>query len=277
MITHRRVLAVRHMLLAGCAAMLLVALRGPAHAGITIALDPALQVVAPGAQFEITVVVTQSGSLFNGFDLALGYTPSALTPAPFAPLSLQEGSLMKNACANTFHRFESGAGDIAITVVLLCNGISVAGPGTIYRLRFQASSTPQTTHVVFESGNGFYDAGVAVLPVATSNATVVISNPVGVESTRPETGPRLRAAPNPFQAATVIQVDPASAGDQELTVLDLSGRMVRRLQRGWFSAAQRECRWNGTDETGRAVPAGVYYVTLRTAKGLERLRIVRLR
>lgn len=52
------------------------------------------------------------------------------------------------------------------------------------------------------------------------------------------------------------------AGSVALTVHDASGRLVRRLEGGLQSAGTHAVRWNGTDDHGLVVPAGVYFVRL---------------
>lgn len=261
------------------AGLLLALLLGaaPAAAGITVAVHPPTQNVAPGAEFELTLQVTQSGSSFNGFDAIVGYTPSALTLLPLSPLSQQEGSLMTGACPNRFHRFREGVDRDTITDVLLCSGVSLTGPGQIYRLRFRASATTQTT-TVNVIGAGFYDAGIAVTPVSSSNATVVIGTEVGVAPGPQGPGAvRLRASPNPSRSPTRLEVETAAAGFQELGICDLLGREVCRLESGWFDAGRRTVAWDGRDDAGVAQAPGVYFARLRTSAGMLRTAIVRLR
>jgi flagellar hook capping protein FlgD len=255
----------------------LTASASAAGAGVTIALQPATQSVAPGAEFDLFIAVTEGGSAFNAFDAIVGFSPSALTVVQLSPLSLQEGSLMTTACGNRFHRFRQGADRDTITDVLLCNGVSVPGPGQIYRLRFQASMTPQTTTVQFLPGIAFYNAGLAVTPVATSDATIIIAAPVGVETPLPTPGVlRLHASPNPCRSLMKLRIETDTAGLQELTVCDLLGRVVRRLGSGWFDAGRREGHWDGRDDSGARVAPGIYYAQLRTPAGAVRSPIVRL-
>src|SRR5689334_19609432 len=83
---------------------------GPALAqGVTVALSPAAQTVAPGDTFNLELDVTLTGSQFNGFDAIIAYDPAAVTFLPRSPLSLQEGSYMRGACGNTFHLFSAAA------------------------------------------------------------------------------------------------------------------------------------------------------------------------
>jgi hypothetical protein len=253
-----------------------LALLAPAaRAGVSIALQPATQTVAPGAQFDVFIAVTQSGSAFNAFDAIVGYTPSALTLVQLSPLSLQEGAMMTSACGSRFHRFRTGSDRDTITDALLCSGVSVSGPGQIYRLRFQASNTPQTTSVQFLPGVAFFDAGLAVTPVSTSNATVVISGPVAVVTPAPARL-RLLASPNPSRSLTMLRIEADQAGLQELAVSDLMGRIVRRLGGGWFEAGARDRAWDGRDDAGVSVPPGIYYAWLRTPGGLVRAAIARV-
>ncbi len=253
-------------------------LAAPARAGVTLALQPATQTVVPGAEFDLFLAVTQSGSAFNAFDAIVGHDPAALTLLQLSPLSLQEGSLMTNACANRFHQFRRGADRDTITDVLLCNGVSVSGPGQIYRLHFRAATAPQTTAVQLLPGARFYDAGIAVTPVSTTDATVVIGNAVGVGPDLPGPAPcRLRASPNPSRSLTWIVVETGAPGLQELTVRDLLGRVVRRLGSGWFDPGRRELAWDGRDDSGEPRPPGIYYVQLRAPSGSIRTPIVRIR
>jgi hypothetical protein len=72
---------------------------------------------------------------------------------------------------------------------------------------------------------------------------------------------RLRdCSPNPLGRSTTIGYELASAGPVALTVHDVSGRLVRRIEAGLRSAGAHAVTWNGTDDRGRAMPAGVYFV-----------------
>jgi len=87
------------------------------------------------------------------------------------------------------------------------------------------------------------------------------------ESPRNADSPGLRASPNPFRALTRISRTPAG-GRRPVTVFDASGREVRR-----FESESSELVWNGQDQSGRTVPAGIYLVK----SGSKMLRLVRSR
>ncbi len=247
------------------------------EAGVKVALEPGTQTVAPGAEFDLVLAVTEIGSEFNGFDAVIGYDPAALTLVPLSPLSLQEGELMKEACTNTFHKFTEGTDRATIADVLLCSGQTVTGPGEIYRLRFRAASTPQTTAVRFLPGLQFYDAGLYVTPVISSDATIQIGSSVGVgDPGAAARALRVRAAPNPAGGSTTIRIDTDRAAMQEVLVLDALGRVVRRLEKGLFAPGPRAIPWDRRSDAGARLRAGVYTVEVRTPGHAARARLILL-
>ncbi len=75
----------------------------------------------------------------------------------------------------------------------------------------------------------------------------------------------LRAAPNPFNPATVLRFVVPSAGAGAVEILDLAGRRVRTVHSGRLAAGEHEMTWRGDDDAGRPVASGTYLV--RVAAG----------
>jgi hypothetical protein len=70
-------------------------------------------------------------------------------------------------------------------------------------------------------------------------------------------------APNPFNPSTTLQYGLSAPGPVRLVVYDSRGRQVRTLlQENWVVPGEYEVRWNGTDDSGRAVASGVYFARL---------------
>ncbi len=65
--------------------------------------------------------------------------------------------------------------------------------------------------------------------------------------------------PNPFNPVTNIKFSVAQAGHVELGVYDLSGRLVRTLVSENRAVGDHAVMWDGTDQSGGAVPSGMYF------------------
>lgn len=243
--------------------------------GVTVALLPSQQ-VAPGATFDLYVQVTEAGSVFNGFDAVVGFDPAALT---FVPGSDAEGPYMTGACGNTFNVFQAGANSLTFTDVLLCAGVSLPGPGQLYKLSFQASMTPQVTEVGFLPGLQFYNAGLYVNPVNSSNVRIGIgmSPNAGVVPSKSPTRLLLTAAPNPSPGALMFKAESDQAGPETLGVFDLQGRVVRRLEERRIEPGTHTIAWDGRNEAGAKLPPGVYLARLEVAERTVWTRITLLR
>jgi len=59
----------------------------------------------------------------------------------------------------------------------------------------------------------------------------------------------------------------AAGGEVDLTVYSVDGRRVRTLVRGIREPGEYETVWDGRDDGGRAVRAGVYFARLAAPQG----------
>lgn len=82
--------------------------------------------------------------------------------------------------------------------------------------------------------------------------------------------------PNPTGLRATIDYTIGRAGMARLEIVDASARLVRTLHNGGLAAGDYRSTWDGLDNTGRFVPAGVYYVRLVADRTLaSRLTVVR--
>jgi Arylsulfotransferase (ASST)/FlgD Ig-like domain len=68
--------------------------------------------------------------------------------------------------------------------------------------------------------------------------------------------------PNPFAPGTSIAFVLPRVAQADLTVFDVTGRVVRTLSRGETSAGRHELFWDGRDAQGAPAAAGVYFYRL---------------
>jgi flagellar hook capping protein FlgD len=91
--------------------------------------------------------------------------------------------------------------------------------------------------------------GVAV-PVATPPVTIAVGLRLGP--------PR----PNPARGQVSIELALPHAGIAEVIILDAAGRCVRTLARGERAAGAQRMAWDGRDDNGVPIRAGLYWVRL---------------
>ena len=82
--------------------------------------------------------------------------------------------------------------------------------------------------------------------------------------------------PNPFSDGTTIRFGLGTASDARVDVLDVAGRRVRTLASGPFSAGTHTLRWDGIDDAGHSVAAGVYFARVVAGAGEDRVKLLRV-
>ena len=113
----------------------------------------------------------------------------------------------------------------------------------------------------------------------------VLKSSVGAPATAVMTSAAARPAqyrlgdsyPNPFNPAVVIPLDLATdAAQMSLTVYDVLGRRVRQLWQGPLGAGSHRFAWDGRDETGKGVAAGVYLYRVEVDGQIEAKKTTKL-
>ena len=69
-----------------------------------------------------------------------------------------------------------------------------------------------------------------------------------------------RPYPNPTRAGFSVDVANPAEGEASLRVVDISGRVIREIHRGYLPAGVTTLRWNGTDARGGKVGVGIYFL-----------------
>jgi hypothetical protein len=88
----------------------------------------------------------------------------------------------------------------------------------------------------------------------------------------------LKAWPNPFRDAVAIWYSvPNADRDATLSIYDVAGRLVRRINMPLEDRASGVARWNGRASDGSRVPSGVYFCRLETNRGSASRKIVLVR
>jgi hypothetical protein len=150
-----------------------------------------------------------------------------------------------------------------------------AGGASSYRYPSLArKAVRDTCHLIYLQD---LEAGFAVAspPVGTMTANPVIHHkfwagtlppPVAIAEGKQVSPSRvaLEAKPNPAHGASVISYALPKAGNVSLKVYDNAGRPVRTLIAGKVNPGGHTAAWDGRNDAGARLKAGVYFVTLAT-------------
>jgi hypothetical protein len=83
------------------------------------------------------------------------------------------------------------------------------------------------------------------------------------------------ARPNPSSGSITLRFTLPRAGRARLVLIDVAGRRMRTLVDGALDAGPHDCAWDGRDQRGRSVPAGLYWARLEMAGEVTARKLVR--
>jgi hypothetical protein len=135
---------------------------------------------------------------------------------------------------------------------------------------------------VYSNGSGFYSidmpAGATYDVMASAAAygadqhTVnfqgdmtldfILPPPTGVGDELTRAAIFFGAVPNPFNPMTSLHFSLPRDSHVDLKIYDVVGHLVRTLVSGSRPAGDNKVRWNGTDNSDRAVASGTYFARL---------------
>jgi len=87
----------------------------------------------------------------------------------------------------------------------------------------------------------------------------------------------LTAGPSPFSSRVSIAFALAHAGPVRVAIYDTEGRELRRLHDGAAVAGSTRLEWDGRDDRGRPLAAGLYFVRLDLAGTTRSARVLKMK
>lgn len=80
--------------------------------------------------------------------------------------------------------------------------------------------------------------------------------------------------PNPFNSSTLIRYNLPESGLVHLEIYNLVGQKVKTLVNQVQGSGFYQTKWNGTDEQGKVVSAGIYFIKLQAGEFMEGRKIM---
>ncbi|MFH1680400.1 MAG: FlgD immunoglobulin-like domain containing protein [Candidatus Eisenbacteria bacterium] len=133
---------------------------------------------------------------------------------------------------------------------------------------FRSGYAPDLVALFIKTGGGSGPAGPLFIDdIYLENTNALnLTNPSGVQTTpvaaagAPGAFYLAPISPNPFNPRTEIRFALREAANVQLAVYDISGRRVAVLAEGEHGAGEFTRVWNGTNDAGRGVASGPYFV-----------------
>ncbi len=148
--------------------------------------------------------------------------------------------------------------------------VDAADPANIFAI----ISGDSTSYPCEPSGDYFY--AISALDRLNNESVSVQIAPSGIDKThKPESTVLLSNYPNPFNPSTTIRFQLPEYSWVNISIFNLQGSLVKTLD---VSPGQSgELHWDGSNESGQTVSAGVYICQLRSEHYVSSLKLVLLR
>jgi hypothetical protein len=212
---------------------------------------------APGGTLEAVLELSGTGTI-QGLSADLSYDTEVLEF-----LGVDEGALLAAQAAPGMVLSPSAG---VVDVAVFGEGAGLKGTGEIARVRFRVKAAG--------------DPKLAIARVDArdhENRPVTLGAPTAETRVIPSRSGLAAARPSPFREQTTLECALARDGEMTLGIYGVDGRRVRTLASGAHPAGIHRLVWDGRDDGGRQLAAGVYWARLITPDGRFTRTLVRIR
>lgn len=115
------------------------------------------------------------------------------------------------------------------------------------------------------------DQSVLEVPLRFSTSTSV------QDAALPQPGSKLLISPNPFSAATKLQLLQAEPGEYRVSIYNLKGQVVRSFRHTIDARGDFACTWDGTDDSGNLCASGIYYIRVQSGARISTAKVLHLK
>ena len=277
-------------------------------AGSPLAVAPAIPgtKAAPGVDVSsggrVEIVWLGDGATGEGQVYQRAFTPDGASATPLGPslellppqgmgVSQASPSLSVDGSLSVVSWASRPFGDWSVWIQRIENGVTLDGPALQVDQDLLSADQLEPTVGVDGAGNVLtiwtdgrsISSGTDVLGRVLRFTTTAAEGPPEEPPPVPAPPPTAfrvgRARPNPFLAGLGVPLDVPErlSGSVRVAVYNALGVPVRLLHDGPMIASATTVLWDGRDGAGRAVPSGVYWISVEGGGERHALRVVRLR
>jgi hypothetical protein len=187
-------------------------------------------------------LVMRGTGAVQGLSIHLSWNPAVVVPTGFTT-----GQFMHDLDGAAL---SAKVGSVDVAVFGLGRGVTGEGELASVTFRVIAAGDPK---IAIESVDA-RDTHNESVHVSTSRET---QSPLVPKITAMQS-----ATPNPFRGSVALGFALAQAGRVQFDIYSVDGRRVKTVTSGAFEAGEYSFSWDGRDEGGNAMSAGVYYARL---------------
>lgn len=233
------------------------------------------QTVQPGdREFWASVQISEVENLYGA---AFCVTPTHLHHV--RPVQVLPGDWMGDDNI-TFSRLDESTGTVHFGISLRDGGDGLTGSGEICRIRYLFPNTESLSQVTAS-----FEDVVLVDPTGTKipvhyELQSLLQNNDNVSNTVPVRFRLDQNYPNPFNPMTTIVYGIPATDQAEMVTLKVfnnRGELIRTLVHGIQQPGNHIVQWDGKDEHGQSVSAGMYLYRLKTESYLKVRKMVLMR
>ena len=249
-----------HLVLA--AGLFLAVITGTAAAQIDLRFDPPVTTFEPGATTFISVMLDDP-IFIRTVELRVTYDPTILSTVSGGP-----GPLFNDSGFQIWPEFiEDVPGEWYGFAVIMGATDSLSGPGELFTWEVEGLVEGGPALITAIEAR-LYEPNAMLIPDVTLAPTTIRVRwaPTGTDNP-PAFRSGLDLYPNPFNPSTRIGFDLPVSGRVLLSVFDSRGRRIATLHEGHAAAGPLLFEWDGRDDSGLALPGGVYLFRLESRQG----------
>ena len=263
--------------------------------------------VVAGSWVEIDVTAAIGGNGTYGFALvssADDMVSFAAREGPAPPelvfttaIGLEDGNTLPVGCGDAYTFENDGVlesyapgllendtdldGDVLALVSSTqpAHGVLVAMPDGSFTYRAESGyfGPDSFTYCVSDGRGGTSTSTVAITVqpgVAAAETWAGSQKPAAGTEPATQSAGATRIVPNPSRGNTWVEFDLHRESHVDAAIYDARGHRVRLLAAGSRPAGRQQLPWNGTNDQGGALPAGIYFLRLQLGETLQRHKIV---
>ena len=142
----------------------------------------------------------------------------------------------------------------------------------------KATHTWNGNNADFIHDNVVFQSGYMILCLTTPSNTGYSGDPLSIETNNvPLTFSLGNAYPNPFNHNVVLPISLEKPGEVHFSIYDIRGHLINSGVNKFLDRGRNNIRWNGTDQNGKSVSAGTYFLRVSNKDASITKKIVYLK